>query len=48
MARAIGRDIEEIYRGSNRNVLDDVELLQQITEACRSVVREFVKGECIP
>jgi hypothetical protein len=44
-ARAIGRDIEEIYRNSNRGILADVDLLQQITEACRDCVREFVRGE---
>jgi magnesium chelatase subunit H len=47
MARAIGRDIEEIYRGSNKGVLADVDMLQQITEACRDCVREFVRGECV-
>jgi magnesium chelatase subunit H len=44
-ARAIGRDIEEIYRNANRGLLADVDLLQQITEACRDCVREFVRGE---
>ncbi len=44
MARAVGRDIEEVYRNSNRGVLADVDLLQQITEACRDCVREFVRG----
>lgn len=43
MARAIGREIEEIYRNSNRGVLADVDLLQQITETCRDCVREFVR-----
>lgn len=46
MAAAVGRDIEEIYRTANRGVLSEVELLQQITEACRDCVSEFVKGEC--
>lgn len=31
LAAAIGRDIEEIYAGNNKNVLADVDLLQQIT-----------------
>ena len=39
----MGRDIEQIYAGSNKGVLADVDLLQQITEACRSCVREFVR-----
>jgi magnesium chelatase subunit H len=43
LAAAIGRSIEDIYRNSNRGVLADVDLLQQITEACRDCVREFVR-----
>lgn len=43
MARAINRDIEQIYRDSNLGVLADVELLQQITEATRDCVKEFVR-----
>ncbi|KXZ56333.1 hypothetical protein GPECTOR_1g294 [Gonium pectorale] len=43
LARAIGRDIESIYSGNNKGILADVDLLQRITEACRSCVREFVK-----
>ncbi|KAI7837358.1 hypothetical protein COHA_008797 [Chlorella ohadii] len=43
LAAAIGRDIEEIYAGNNKGVLADVECLQQITEASRNCVREFVK-----
>jgi magnesium chelatase subunit H len=55
MAASIGRDIEEVYRTANRGILSEVELLQQITEACRDCVNEFVKGEysahvraCVP
>jgi magnesium chelatase subunit H len=43
LARAVGRDIEQVYRSSDRGVLDDVQLLQDITEASRACVREFVK-----
>jgi hypothetical protein len=43
LARAIGRDIESIYTGSNKGVLADVDLLQRITEASRKCVREFVR-----
>lgn len=43
LARAIGRDIEQIYLGSNKGVLADVDLLQRITEASRACVREFVR-----
>jgi len=43
LARAIGRDIESIYAGSNKGVLADVDVLQRITEASRACVREFVR-----
>lgn len=46
MAEAIGRDIEQVYRSANLGTLGDVELLQQITEACRECVGEFVRGGC--
>ena len=42
LARATGRDIESIYRNSDKGVLDDVQLLQDITEASRVCVRDFV------
>eukprot|EP00798_Chlamydomonas_sp_ICE-L_P011386 gene11386-12086_t len=43
LARSIGRDIETIYKGSNKGVLSEVELLQDITGCCRGMVTEFVK-----
>jgi magnesium chelatase subunit H len=43
LARATGRDIEQIYAGSNKGVLADVDMLQRITEASRACVREFVR-----
>ena len=43
LAKAVGRDIEQVYRNSDRGVLDDVQLLQDITEASRACVREFVE-----
>jgi len=43
LARAIGKNIEEVYAGSNKGVLADVDLLQRITAATRDCVREFVK-----
>jgi magnesium chelatase subunit H len=43
LARAVGRDIEQIYAGNNKGVLADVDLLQRITQASREAVREFVK-----
>eukprot|EP00798_Chlamydomonas_sp_ICE-L_P000627 gene627-2061_t len=42
LARSIGRDIEHIYKGKNKGMLAEVELLQQITESCRLMVTEFV------
>jgi len=48
LARAVGRNIEEVYANSNKGVLADVQLLQDITEAARSCVREFVKGKTGP
>ncbi len=35
--------MEQVYAGANRGVLADVDLLQRITEACRTCVREFVR-----
>jgi magnesium chelatase subunit H len=43
LARSIGRNIEQIYAGNNKGVLADVDLLQQMTEASRKCVGEFVK-----
>jgi hypothetical protein len=43
LAKSIGREIEEIYAGNNKGVLADVQLLQEITEACRNAVRYFVQ-----
>ena len=42
LARAVGRDIEQLYRSSDKGVLDDVQLLQEITEASRAMVSQFV------
>ena len=36
LAKSVNRDIEEIYRLSDKGNLDDVNLLQDITMACRS------------
>ncbi|RMZ52027.1 hypothetical protein APUTEX25_001221 [Auxenochlorella protothecoides] len=45
LARAAGRSIEEVYAGSNRGVLKDVEDLALITDTCREAVRAFVSGQ---
>lgn len=43
LAASVGRDIEEVYRGSDKGVLKDVELLRQITEASRGAISASVE-----
>lgn len=45
IAKSIGRDIEEVYRNSDKGVLNDVELLQQITQATRAAVAALVQAQ---
>jgi magnesium chelatase subunit H len=42
IAASIGRDINDVYRGNNAGVLDDVELNTKIVEASRAAVRAIV------
>merc|ERR1712127_546372 len=42
IAASVGRDINEIYRGNNNGVLEDVDLNNQITEAARAATRALV------
>jgi len=42
IAASVGRDINDVYRGNNNGVLDDVELNTKITEASRAAVRALV------
>ncbi|GAX21472.1 magnesium chelatase subunit H [Fistulifera solaris] len=42
IAASIGRDINDIYRGNNNGVLDDVELNAKIVDASRAAVRALV------
>ncbi|ANV83710.1 magnesium chelatase subunit H [Picosynechococcus sp. PCC 7003] len=42
IAKSIGRNMEDVYRNSDKGILEDVELLQAITEACRAAVRALV------
>lgn len=42
LANSMGRDIEEIYRASDKGALEDVQLLQDITTTCRACVTKFV------
>uniref|UniRef100_A0A061S850 magnesium chelatase n=1 Tax=Tetraselmis sp. GSL018 TaxID=582737 RepID=A0A061S850_9CHLO len=48
LAESVGRNIEEIYSGNNRGKLEDVTLLEEITEASRSAIRAYVKGQTGP
>lgn len=45
IANSIDRDIEEIYQNSDRGILADVELLQNITLATRAAVAALVKEQ---
>eukprot|EP00245_Coleochaete_scutata_P001014 TRINITY_DN11240_c0_g2_i1.p1 TRINITY_DN11240_c0_g2~~TRINITY_DN11240_c0_g2_i1.p1 ORF type:complete len:1414 (-),score=393.13 TRINITY_DN11240_c0_g2_i1:774-5015(-) len=42
LAESLGRSIEDVYRSSDKGVLADVELLNDINSACRSAVQGFV------
>ncbi|KAM7505460.1 hypothetical protein LguiB_004364 [Lonicera macranthoides] len=43
LAETVGREIEDIYRGSDKGTLKDVELLRQITLASRGAISSFVE-----
>ena len=43
IAASIGRDINDVYRGNNNGVLEDVELNTKIVEASRAAVRALVE-----
>ncbi|BBA79010.1 magnesium chelatase subunit H [cyanobacterium endosymbiont of Rhopalodia gibberula] len=45
IANTLGRDIEEIYQNSDRGILEDVELLQQITLATRETVTSLIQAQ---
>jgi magnesium chelatase subunit H len=45
IANSLGRDINEVYANSDRGILADVELLQNITLACREAVAALVKEQ---
>ena len=45
LANSVGRDIEEVYRNSDKGILEDVELLQDITLGCREAVQAFVSDK---
>ncbi|MFM7264083.1 MAG: magnesium chelatase subunit H, partial [Cyanobium sp.] len=43
LAEALGRTIDEIYRGNDAGLLTDVELNRHITETCRTAVGAMVR-----
>lgn len=45
IANSIGRNIDEIYKNSDRGILADVELLQNITMATRAAVSALVEAQ---
>ncbi|ALF54352.1 magnesium chelatase [Nostoc piscinale CENA21] len=45
IANSLGRDIDEIYKNSDQGVLEDVQLLQDITLATRAAVRALVQEQ---
>lgn len=44
IAESIDRDIDDIYKNSDKGVLKDVDLLQKITEGSRAAVRALVQN----
>lgn len=45
IANSLGRDIDEIYQNSDKGILEDVQLLQEITIATRIAVSALVKEQ---
>jgi magnesium chelatase subunit H len=45
IAHSIGRDIEQVYASSDRGILEDVQLLQTITQATRAAVTALVREQ---
>ncbi len=45
IATSIGRDINELYQASDRGILEDVQLLQDITLATRTAVSALVQAQ---
>ncbi len=45
IANSIGRDLDDIYHSSDRGILEDVQLLQEITLAIREAVSALVKEQ---
>jgi len=45
IANSIGRDIDQVYKASDRGILEDVQLLQDITLATRAAVAALVQAQ---
>ncbi|HIK05402.1 MAG TPA: magnesium chelatase subunit H [Trichormus sp. M33_DOE_039] len=45
IANSLGRDIDEIYQNNDKGILEDVQLLQDITLATRAAVRALVQEQ---
>ncbi|WAL62637.1 magnesium chelatase subunit H [Thermocoleostomius sinensis] len=45
IANSLGRDIDQIYKNSDRGLLDDVQLLYEINQASRAAVAAMVKEQ---
>jgi len=45
IANSIGRDIDRVYKASDRGILEDVQLLQDITLATRAAVAALVQAQ---
>ncbi|NJR51700.1 MAG: magnesium chelatase subunit H [Leptolyngbyaceae cyanobacterium CSU_1_3] len=45
IAQSVDRDIDDIYQGSDRGVLEDVQLLQDITMATRNAIGAMVQAQ---
>ncbi len=45
IAASVGRDIDEVYQNSDRGVLDDVQLLNNINQAVRAAVTAMVHSQ---
>lgn len=45
IANSVGRDIEEVYQNSDRGVLDDVQLLNDINQTVRAAVAAMVHAQ---
>ncbi len=45
VANSVYRDLDEVFKNSDRGVLNDVQLLNDITQACRAAVTAMVRAQ---